>query len=300
MSASRGHALLAPGASASATSARLPRREQPLPAVDERLVAPETPFEIVDGRLIETMGSNEPHATANGRLAYVLGASVRAGFRCAVDMLTRASRHSDVAPDASVFPAARDAQTGGRQLEHLVFEVRDSQPLSDVTRKAELLSRRGVLRIFCIEVEGPRVLEWQRDAGSWQVLADDAEIDEPVCLVKPLAVRALLSAAEADNDAARALLAKGNEVLAQALLRQKADGRQEGLRDGRQEGLRDGRQEGGREALRQALLAILEGRGWALSEPQRRLIEGCSDPAQLTRWLGETGAASSAHALLGV
>jgi hypothetical protein len=77
------------------------------------------------------------------------------------------------------------------------------------------------------------VLEWQRDAGSWQVLADDAEIDEPVCLVKPLAVRALLSAAEADNDAARALLAKGN------------------------------------------------------------------DPAQLTRWLGEAGTASSALALLG-
>jgi hypothetical protein len=83
------------------------------------------------------------------------------------------------------------------------------------------------------EVEGPRVLEWQCDAGSWQVLADGAEIDEPVCLVNPLAVRALLSAAEADNDAARALLAKGN------------------------------------------------------------------DPARLTRWLGETGTASSAHALPG-
>jgi len=33
---------------------------------------------------------------------------------------------------------------GQRQIEQLVFEVRDTQALSDVTRKAELLSARGV------------------------------------------------------------------------------------------------------------------------------------------------------------
>ena len=50
----------------------------------------------------------------NSRLAYVLGASVRPGYRCAVDLLTRANRFRDVAPDASVVEAERDEETGGR------------------------------------------------------------------------------------------------------------------------------------------------------------------------------------------
>lgn len=75
-------------------------------------MAPESRFEAVDGVLIETMGANEPHATANGELAFVLRAVAKSGFRCAVDMLTRADRYSDVAPDASIFPAERGPDGG--------------------------------------------------------------------------------------------------------------------------------------------------------------------------------------------
>jgi hypothetical protein len=257
MTAPRGHALLAPGASTSAVSARLPGRDQPLPAVDERLVAPETPFEVVDGLVVEAMGSNEPHATVNGQLLFVLCASVRPGFLCAVGLLTRTDRGSDFAPDASVFPEARDEQTGGRQVEHLAFEVRDTQAMSQLTRKAELLSGRGVRRIFCLDVEGPRVLEWRRGAGSWQQLAPEAEIDDPICLVKPLAVRALMDAAEADNDAARGLLAKGNPVLAQALRNEKKEGRKAGLNEG----------------LREAVLDLCQVLGIEPTEAQRRELQ---------------------------
>jgi hypothetical protein len=295
----RAHALLAPGASSSSSvSAHLPGREQ-LPPVDERLLAPETPFEIVDGKVIEVMGSHEPHATATSQLAYVLGASVSQGFRCAVDMLTRADRFSDVAPDASVFPVERDPETGHRQLEHLVFEVRDSQPLADVTRKAQLLSERGVRRIFCLEVEGARVLEWTR--GEWLLLGDDDAIDDALCLVSPLPVRALLSAADADNAAASALLTKKNPVLEQALERRerrgeqrgRRDGRADGLRDGRADGLRDGRADGLRdgraEGLREAIAAICQVLQIELDDSRRNHINRL-DASGLSSLLNELAA----------
>ena len=68
---------LAPGTASASASARLPRQGAALPAVDERLVAPETGFEMVDGQALEASPSHEPHAVMNSRLAYVLGASVR-------------------------------------------------------------------------------------------------------------------------------------------------------------------------------------------------------------------------------
>jgi Uma2 family endonuclease len=221
---------LAPGTSGPSTAARLPGREEPLPPVDSRLIAPETPFEAIDGRVVEAMSANEPHATASGELVFVLRAAVRPEFRCAVDMLTRADRYSDVAPDASVFPSARDPETGGRQLEHLVFEVRDTQPLADVTRKAELLTRRGVRSVFCVEISAQKLLTWSATKGTWIELASDASIDDPTCLVQPIPVRALLNAVEADNAAARSLLAKQNPVLREALREHRAEGHAEGLR----------------------------------------------------------------------
>ncbi len=45
-------------------------------------------------------------------------------------MLMRANRFSDFAPDASVFPEARDTETGGRRLEELVFEIIAANPCS--------------------------------------------------------------------------------------------------------------------------------------------------------------------------
>jgi hypothetical protein len=58
-------ALLAPSASSSVAYA--PGRDMRLPAVDERLVAPEAHAEIVDGRVHRPMCANEPprRATAS-------------------------------------------------------------------------------------------------------------------------------------------------------------------------------------------------------------------------------------------
>jgi len=106
--------------------------------VDERLVMPEARYEAIDGKITYVCRSDEPHGTYHSRLAALLEAYVVSTHKVAVDMLTRASAKNDLAPDASVFPAARDPRTGGRRIEELVFEV-----VSTETRPTLPGRRRG-------------------------------------------------------------------------------------------------------------------------------------------------------------
>lgn len=93
------------------------------PAVDARLVMPETRYGVEDGRLVYCAPAGEPHASRHSKVQAILEAYVREEYDVACDMLTRTSEDRDAAPDASVFPLARDPQTGGRQIERLAFEV---------------------------------------------------------------------------------------------------------------------------------------------------------------------------------
>lgn len=106
--------------------------------VDERIVAPESRAEIIDGKLCFAPPAEEKHAVPHADLAYVLRAHVKPGFNVAVDMLTRSGLENDFAPDASVYEAERDAETGGRQLEQLAFEIVSEQALATQTTKATL------------------------------------------------------------------------------------------------------------------------------------------------------------------
>ena len=71
-------------------------------------------------------------------------------------MLTRTSETSDIAPDVSVFPRARDEVTGGRQLEQLAFEVVSTERLSHAADKAQRLVDRGVRRVFAVDATRKR------------------------------------------------------------------------------------------------------------------------------------------------
>jgi len=85
-------------------------------------------------------------------------------------MLTRTSETTDLAPDVSVFPRARDPVTGGRQIEQLAFEVVSTESLGHAGRKAAKLLARGVRRVFAIDVERTRALEWSASLGTWSML----------------------------------------------------------------------------------------------------------------------------------
>lgn len=284
--------MLAMGAAQSAPSMRCPAREEPpeserrkpeserrrverRPPVDERLIAPESRYEAVDGNVIYAAPADEPHGTAHLDLAAVLRAHVTAGYRGAVDMLTRTREVSDHAPDASIFPQERDAATGGRKLEELAFEIVSKQSMSIPTAKARDLVERGVRRVFCIDVGKRRVLEWSREANDWQELPPGATITDP-CLVRPLPVSVLLDATAVDDELAEALLAKKNARLQAAL--STAASTAASLASAA--------------ALAESVLRVLDARSVALSQPDRARVRACTDTDQLATWLSRAAVAT--------
>jgi hypothetical protein len=245
-------------------SSRIGHASPELPAVDERLVAPESGYEIDDGKLVRVPPSQEPHANLHSKLTALLEAHVADDFDVAVDMLTRISETSDRAPDASVYPRARDPKTGGRQLEHLAFEVVSTESLGYAAGKAADLSGRGVRRVFALDVSRARAFEWSSDLGTWGLMDPGSRIEDPTLAV-PLPLEALVSAAKADDAVAKALLAKRNPVLVAAV----AEGRAEGRAQGRVEDI----------------LVVLAHRGLEPRVGERERILGERDLEVLERWL---------------
>jgi Uma2 family endonuclease len=184
--------------------------------VDAPLVAPESGYEIIDGQVIEVPPAQEPHADRNSKLAALLEAHVGDDFNVALHMLTRTSALDDFAPDASVYPVARDEETGGRQLEHLAFEVVSTETMGHSAVKAAKLLARGVRRVFALDVENRRVLEWSAQTEAWRRIADGSVLEDP-CFAVALPVDALTSAAKVEDAVAAALIAKGNPVFLAAL-----------------------------------------------------------------------------------
>ncbi|MEM9876983.1 MAG: Uma2 family endonuclease [Myxococcota bacterium] len=261
-----------------------------LPAVDDTLLKGETRHELVDGRLNYVCPAEEPHASRHSKLSSLLEAYVTDAYRAACDMLTRVSDTSNFAPDGSVYPAARDPDTGGRRLEELAFEIVSTQTLSHAAHKAAQLSARGVRRVFAVDVERERALEWSPQTETWMLLADaDAITDR--CFAAPLVLRDLVSAASTDDAVARALLAKKNPVIEARIAAGEERGRREGEERGRREGELLGR------AI--AVIEILRSRDVALTADDEARIRSSRDADQLATWLHRAPTATSAEALFG-
>ena len=256
-----------------------------LPPIDERLVVPETPYEMEDGKLVYVAPADPPHAEHHTTLATLLNMHAAPSFRVAVDMLTRTSKVDDIAPDASVFPRAPDPRTGGRQLEHLAFEVVSTQRLGHAGKRARKLLDRGVRRVFAIDVEPGRVFEWSRELDSWSILDRNGAITDPALAV-PLPIAALLRVIATDNAVARALLAKRNEVI-EDFGRERED---LGHARGVAEGLSRGQAE--------AVLSVLAARGIAVQEDQRAQILAEHDRDRVGRWLTASVSCASTAELL--
>jgi hypothetical protein len=134
-----------------------------------------------------------------------------------------------------------------------------------------------VRRIVAIFVKKGEVCEWSPKKGAWQTLDPEEMFSDPT-LARPLRVKELLDAAEADNAVARALVAKHNAVIEAA----RAESRKEGQINGKAA----------------AVLAVLESRGIAASAKERARILACSDDASLNRWLAKIVTVQSAEELL--
>lgn len=263
--------LKAPGHSAGAL--HLPGRGS-FPRIDDHLVKVEvTRDEIINGRWVVALPAHPPHATKHTDLGYVLRAHVAPGYIVATDLLTRFSEKSDFASDACIYKEGVDPSTGTRYLEELAFEIVSEQNRGIVTEKAVDMHRRGVRRIFAVFVKNPRICEWSSESQSWLALDAGFWIEDR-CLVKPLAVAALLDAALADNAVAEVLIAKGNP----AFLNREAAAEARG------------------EA--KSILKILEARGVAVSPAQQEEILLCSDIDRLDLWLCRAVSATSIDELM--
>ena len=235
--------------------------------VDERLVAPGTRYEIDDGKLVYVPPADEPHGVGHGALGALLRAHRAPDYSVAIDMLTRTSRESDFAPDASVYPTARHPVTGGRQLEELAFELLSATRLSTAASKAAQLAARGVRRIFGIELGKRRVVEWSAALGTWSILATDAPIVDRALAV-PLPLSALVDAANADDAVVNAYRARRHP----AFLAEREEGREEGREQGREQGREEGREQGREDGVRALLRAQLEARFGPLDDASMHVL----------------------------
>ena len=235
-----------------------------LPAIDDRLVVPETRYEMRDGELVFVSPADPPHGTRHAQLIALLEGHTGLAFEVACDLLTRTSDIADIAPDVSVYPEQANPETGGRQLEQLAFEVVSTTSLEPAGEKAADLVGRGVRRVFAVDVRRSRALEWSAALGGWQVLDATGHIVDPVLAV-PLPIDALIHSARADDAVARALLSKRNPVIEEARARDRAEARARGKAE--------------------ALLAVLGARGMLLDRAEHERILGECDPERVDRWI---------------
>jgi Uma2 family endonuclease len=288
-----------------------------LPAADARLVAPESRYEIEDGRVKYVAPADEPHGTRHSKISALLEAHARADFEVASDLLTRTSEFDDMAPDVSVFPAERD-EGGGRKLEQLAFEVASTESLSDAGRKANKLMGRGVRRVFVIDVTRQRAFEWSVEQQAFRSLERDSKIEDPA-LAAPLPIEALVHAAKADDAMAQALLVKQNPVLEAALATRLVEGKLAGITEGKLAGITEGKlagitegklagitegklagiTEGKLAGMAESLLAVLAARGFSLEPGEAARVLSERDPATLLAWLTSAVTCASVRELIG-
>jgi len=247
-----------------------------LPDIEDRLVASETRYEMVDGELVYVSPADPPHGTRHQQISELVGAHVHPAFDVAIDMLTRTSRVDDIAPDVSVFPDGPDPVTERRQLEQLAFEIVSTQSLKNAGIKADKLVTRGVRRVFAIDVERSRAFEWSRALGGWSILDSADRIVDPALEVA-LPIESLIHAARTDDAIARALIAKDNPVFAAARAHEHEAGKAEGHAAGYTEGVR--------QATARAVLRMLAARGVAIDDAMRARILGEQTIARLERWI---------------
>jgi hypothetical protein len=256
-----------------------------LPDIDDRLVEPETRYEMLDGKLVYVPPADHAHGERHSQLCALVEAHTGADFRVAADLLTRTSKGDDSAPDVSVYSRAPDPRTGRRELAQIAFEVVGSQTLSNAGKKAAKLVGRGVRRVFAIDVERSRGLEWSAGLGIWSVLDAGGVITDPALAV-PLPIVELIRDTKADDAVIRALDVKGNPVL-EAI---KAKSKAEGMKERMEEGIRRGKAE--------SVVAMLDARGIPLDRDERDQILGKRDLARLERWIAGAIACTSVAELL--
>ena len=275
------------------------------PPVDDYLDEPDevSRWERIGGVRKEASPATEDHGDPHFELDALVKAHLDKGYIGSVDLKTRVSKKHEYASDTCVRRAGIDPATGRRYLEELVFEVVHKRSAKETKARAKGFAARGVRRQIGIFAKDKTVREWLEGEADWgQPLDSDPGLRDP-CLAVPLPFAAFFDPALAEEAIARALEAKGDPVILEIKdksekrgeIRGKKRGEKRGLAQGKAEGLAEGETRGRAEAL----LTILDARGFALSKEVRERILATTDRETLDRWLRRAAAASALEEVTG-
>ncbi len=236
------------------------------------------PYELSDGHPIQCMTTGGRGSRANLAGGAVLD-SDPAVEEAGVDTGYTPSAQTLRAPDVAVgnVPDMPGWVDGAPPL---AVEYADTgQNEQDLSTKIAQLLEAGTQVVWVVRLSGPRRVEVHQPGEDPRLVRAGEELTAPGILRNPVPVEALY-----DRDAA-------HRVTFRNLLQR------QGYRD-LDEVRTEGREEGQLEALRGAILDVLEARGLELDAAAREAVSSCTDAETLRRWLTRAAtAASSSEAL---
>jgi Uma2 family endonuclease len=150
-------------------------------------------LELVDGELITKMGKNRPHVKALTWMLIWLQQTFGASFVNAgapIDVSAGDNAGNEPEPDLIVFKREFATFESNPQPEdlNLVVEIGDSTLKFDLTVKAALYARAGILEYWVLDVAGRRLFAHRRPvAGNYTSVAVYAENEVIAPLAAPQA-----------------------------------------------------------------------------------------------------------------
>ena len=149
-------------------------------------------LELVDGELINKMGKNRPHVITLVWMMKWLNQVFGADFvnpECSIDVAPEDNPTNEPQPDLVVFkqPSNLVASRNPRPDElHLVIEISDTSLYFDLTKKAALYARAGILEYWVLDVTAHKLfVHREPQAGKYQSITEYAEQESVAPLAAP-------------------------------------------------------------------------------------------------------------------
>ena len=149
-------------------------------------------LELVDGELINKMGKNRPHVNAMAMMVKWLSKFFDLELvnqEASIDVAPEDNPTNEPQPDLVLLKKPTYQVSAGNprpQDLHLVIEVSDTSLYFDLTRKAALYARAGIVEYWVLDVVGRKLfVHRQPQVGKYQSIAEYTEHESVAPLAAP-------------------------------------------------------------------------------------------------------------------
>ncbi len=149
-------------------------------------------LELVDGELFNKMGKNRPHVVV---LAYMMHwlfqtfGKEAVNSECPIDVAPEDNPTNEPQPDLVILKKPTyQISTGNPKAQdlHLVIEISDTSLYFDLTKKAALYARAGILEYWVLDVTAHKLfVHREPQAGKYQSITEYAEQESVAPLAAP-------------------------------------------------------------------------------------------------------------------